>query len=248
MNHLAIFFAVPVLYAGIQALELTAVLARISGTKCGAPMLGFSIQQTVYMGTRLLLVAMLPMLGYLVDSGISLRNFAIMSHASLLLAGILGSVVLVNRRRLVSYYIGVIVSYKENHSLWRAFLKPHFNGNGKDKVSSFAFGTLKDKEARKIFFYALIVFVIYASGVFLSFYISAAIPEYRATLSQMSGIFNALGAFLLTFILEPKISSRIDDRAENASDLIMALFLGRLFAIALVAQVFIFTMFWLINV
>lgn len=237
------------LYSGVQLLELTAVLARIAGIAENKPMLGLSIQHSVYMGTRLLTVFLLPMLGVLVDAGISLEDYRLISHLSLLGSAFLGIGVFSLRTWIVRYYCRIILRYGRSGNLMTAFLP------GPSPVSERAAGlyipdireVISHESSRKLFVLALIVFLIYSTGIFLSFYAALIFPEWSTSLSHAAGIFTALGGFILTFMIEPKISSSIDVRDPNAPKMIVSLFLGRLTVLAIFGQLFLALVYWPIH-
>lgn len=240
-----IVFIVPLLYGLIQLLELSAVLARISGLKSGNHLLGYSIQQSIYMGTRFFLVMLMPAMGLIVDQGIETSTYQLITHTSLLISAVFGMLVLWQRARLINYYSRVIIIYKKSGKFTRSFfLALKAAGGETAPIEKPAIGLfLEHPETRKTFFFSLIVFSTYSVGMFLSFYFALQFFEYRASISQLSGILNALGALLLTFIVEPLISQRIDEKHEHAETLVMALFLGRLVAVAVAGQIILFLVY-----
>lgn len=235
-----------ILYSGVQLLELTAVLARIAGIAEKKPMLGLSIQHSVYMGTRLFTVFLLPMLGLLVDAGISLADYRSMSHLSLLGSALLGIGVYFLRTWIVRYYCRIILRYGVSGNLMTAFLpgpspaSEHVAGLDVPDVTE----VIGCERSKRLFILALIVFLIYCTGIFLSFYAALIFPEWRTSLSHASGVFTALGGFILTFVIEPKISSSIDVRDLDAPKMIVSLFLGRLAVLAILGQLLLALVYW----
>ncbi|AKM08245.1 hypothetical protein AM2010_2186 [Pelagerythrobacter marensis] len=231
--------AVPLLYGGIQAIEMSAILARIAGLRVSKSMSGYALQQSVYMATRLLLVMLLPLLGLAIDSGIDKDRYAVMVHASLAVSFIAGAAVILLRKSIIRYYSGVLLRHDQSGNYISSFfsLSNTAVSEGVD---------LRIGAGGRIFFFSVIVFTIYSSGMFLSFYLAALIPEYRASISQSSGVINALGALLLTFVIEPKISRSIDKASADATDLIFALLIGRWFAVSVVAQILLIIVFWIV--
>lgn len=229
---------VPVLYGGIQTLELSAVLARLAGIEMGRNMMGYALQQSIYMGTRFLLVLLLPLLGLAVDSGMSRETFALMSHLSLLSAAILGGGIIIFRNTLVAYYCGVLKSYETGGRYFRSFFTPTIDHQQTYQVP-FEF-----PKQRSILCSSVVVFTIYSTGMFMSFFAAILIPEYRTSISQSSGILNALGAVLLTFVIEPAISKNIDLDTEDAPRMVFALFFGRWLAVSVMGQLVLLILFW----
>lgn len=229
MNN-ALMTAVPILYGGIQTLELSAILARIAGIEMKRNMTGYALQQSIYMGTRLLIVLLLPILGLAVDTGMSRTQFMVMSHLSLLAAAIFGLIIIIFRNYIIKYYCEVLFKYDNSGSLLTSFFNTgNFNRNIKHSNISLP-------KNRRILFLSIIVFSVYSIGMFLSFFIAIIVPDYRTTITQSSGIINSLGAFLLTFFIEPAISKNIDLDTEDAPKMVIALLLGRWLSVALVGQ------------
>ncbi|WP_338446758.1 DUF2837 family protein [Pelagerythrobacter marensis] len=234
-----IMLVVPILYGGIQAIEMSAILARIAGLQVSKSMSGYALQQSVYMATRLLLVMLLPLLGLAIDAGIDKDSYAIMAHVSLIISFLAGGVVVSFRKSIVKYYSGILLRHDETGKYISSFFSP--------KIPSMELAAdLKIGAGRQVLFVSIIVFTIYSSGMFLSFYLAALIPEYRASISQSSGIVNALGALLLTFVIEPRISRCIDRASRDAADLVFSLLIGRWLAVSVIAQLLLLIIFWIL--
>ena len=238
----ALLFIIPICYGCIQFLELSAVLARIAGIRKERVMLGYSIQQSVYMGTRFFLVAILPLLGLMVDRGITHYQFEMVAHASLFLATILGFVAFFLAPKMVAYYGSVIEGYGTGQTFIRSFFVRPPKKEERILRSSL-FDLLKNPETRKTFMLSNLVFVIYSTGMFASFYFALLFFDYRASISHMSGVVNAFGAVVLTFVVEPHISKSMDTRDSVATDLIFSLFWGRLFATGVTGQLLLLALF-----
>lgn len=240
MQHI-LLIAVPALYGGIQALEMSAVLARIAGMQMGRNMTGYALQQSIYIGTRFLLVMLLPLLGLAVDLGMSPEKFALMAHLSLLNAALLGLIIILFRNRIISYYCGVLRAYDHTDNYVRSFFSPDYSG-GRDHILSLAL-----PRDRYLVVSGVIVFSVYAIGMFIAFFAAVTFPEYRASISQSSGIINALGAVLLTFFIEPAISRNIDIATDEAPKMIFALLFARWLSVALIGQLVLVGLFAVIG-
>lgn len=245
MSVALVLWAVPILYAGVQMIEFSAVLTRVSGIASGNHVLSYSVQQSVYMGTRLLFVMLLPLLGFVVDSEVALGTYAVMTHAGLALATLAGLAIYWGRAGLIRYYVRLMEDYKVRGNLFRAFLV--FLKRPADPVTVTTTVSMKSvlatPESRRILMLSTLIFSVYGVGMFISFYFALLFYENRAAISQLSGIINALGAVLLTFVVEPRVSQRIDQGHENAADLVMALFCGRLLSVAVAGQVILAVIF-----
>lgn len=236
-----ILAGVVISYGAIQFFELTAVLARIAGIKTDAIVTGYSIQQSVYMLTRFFMVALLPLLGFVVDTGTDKLSFEITAHLSLLVATIFGVFSLVFSNKIIAYYCSIITKYKIGGSFLRAFLTSPKNTIS-DKRPPFI-KIIKNREALITLLQSNFVYLIYSTGIFVSFYMALLFSEYRASISQMSGVINAFGAVLLTFVVEPRISRAIDLKSKDSTELVFSLFWGRILATAISGQCLLFVLF-----
>lgn len=235
VNYL--WYMIPVCYAAIQSLELIALLARIAGVERDSIMLGYAVQQSIYMGTRLFLLLMLPALGYLVDAGITLSEFRQLMHVSLALAGLGGLCILIFVRSFIRYQSRVIQMLKENSSMIPAFI---ISFSSSTQVSQTVWSPMSYFPSRNSiapFLLSALVYWVYSVGSILTFYVALLFPENRATLTQLSGAVNALAAVLLTLIVEPRVSRSIDERSADSIALIMAMFWGRLVSVIILGQV-----------
>lgn len=207
-------------------------------------MLGYSIQQAVYVGTRLFLVMLLPMLGLVVDTRIAVSSYQIMAVSALAGAAALSLLVYLLQGRVVGYYQNVISNYQRTGNFARSFIaRSSIAASVRTSVTAQFQLVRVNPEARRIVYQSAIVFAIYGTGVFISFYAALSNFEYRASISQLSGIINSIGTVLLTFFIEPRISRGIDADRPDAEILVHALLLGRLFGVAFVSQLLLLAAF-----
>ncbi|WP_133240356.1 lipid II flippase family protein [Pararhodobacter oceanensis] len=240
----SLVFLVPICFAAIHLLEFTGIMARLSGIRAKSHMLGYSIQQAVYVGTRLFIVALLPMLGLIVDTRIDAKQYMVMAISALAGAAILSLSAYILHGYFVGYYDSVILKYKKSGNFATSFFS---TAKGQDRSSVSIIERinliLSNTEGRRILIQSAIVFAIYGTGIFISFYFALLNFEYRASISQLSGVVNSIGTVLLTFFIEPRISRGIDAEREDAEDLIHALLIGRLFGVAVLGQVILMLAF-----
>jgi len=246
MSLIWTFLMISLLYGLIQAIELAAILARIAGVKSDNKVLGYSVQQSVYMATRLMIVCFLPLLGFVVDVGVSKNAYHWLSHLSLVAACGLGFFVILFRARIVNYFSDVVQRFSVKKSgLFKCFFfcLPGLakNGGGEDVREIFNVSA-----ARKVFLLSLLVYSIYSCGVFISFYLALIFPEHKVSLSQVSGVVNALAAFLLAFVIEPRIATEVDGNQEFSMKLLYALLYGRFISVFLVGHLIFLAVFYFI--
>lgn len=234
-----ICFIVIICFASIQFIEVSSFFARYSGIYIGKKTLAYALQNAVFMLTRFFTMALLPLLGLLIDFGVDRTEYLYMVSGAFICSGILGLVVVYFRSYIVSGFISVLESVSSGKSLFISLLKlPFFIKNKKNiNVAKPKFSYLIKS---KIFWLSAIVFAVYALSVFMVFFVSLNFPDYRASISQLSGVTNALATVLLTFIIEPKISVAIDkDSNDEALNMLFSLILGRIAGVFIISQSFV---------
>ena len=241
-----ICFIVIICFASIQFIEVSSFFARYSGIYIGKKTLAYALQNAVFMLTRFFTMALLPLLGLLIDFGVDRTEYLYMVSGAFICSGILGLVVVYFRSYIVSGFISVLESVSSGKSLFISLLKlPFFIIKNKKNinVSKPKFSYLIKS---KIFWLSAIVFAVYALSVFMVFFVSLNFPDYRASISQLSGVTNALATVLLTFIIEPKISVAIDkDSNDEALNMLFSLILGRIMGVGLISQFIVLLMVFL---
>lgn len=210
-------FLVVILFSVVHLIEVSAFFSRLSGVISGYTALGYALQNSVFMLTRVFTMALFPLLGFIVDAKIPQAHYILMVSISLLLAALFGFFIILLRRRVVSAFCEVIEKYNKKGSLFVHLLfLPFFF------IRSIVCNMEKGEvDFRSSFFVGgFFVFGIYSISVFLSFFFGLVFYEYRATITQLSGISNAIATIVLTFYIEPRLSSIIDkDRSKAASSL-----------------------------
>lgn len=220
LSQIAIY-AIPVLFALIHFLEFSSYYCRIAGLETGAKVLSYSYQQMFFVGTRFFFIALMPLIGFVIDSKVPIDSYISMLHLSMLFASL---------AYIISFLLKDKIIYLVKFKLDRGFKKnTEFN---KFSINS----VLKN---RKLIFLSSIVFCCYALGVFLAFYFALSYYEYRATISQLSGVVNGLATVLLTFIVEPILAKEIDEDNPDAINMIFSLLLGRFIGVALLSHLII---------
>ncbi|WP_180062670.1 lipid II flippase family protein [Acinetobacter sp. YH12114] len=220
-------YLIPILFCLIHFVEFTSYLSRIAGLTVGYPMLGYSFQQMFFVGTRFLFIALMPLIGYMVDKQIPTNDYLNMLFACMLLASI--SYV------IVFFFRGVFIEKISKLVLIKS-------GSEQAQINyfnSFSFeGLLKYK---KNIFLSAIVFCGYSLGVFIAFYFALIFHEYRTTLSQLSGVINGFATVLLTFIIEPKLAKSFDEKNKDCINLLYSVLFGRFLGVAILSPLVILT-------
>lgn len=174
-----------------------------------------------FVATRFFFIALMPLIGFIVDGQVSRDSYIFMLHISMLLTGIGYILSFILRGRVIQYVENKLITKSDQLS------------------SSIEFKGLSCVELckhKKIIYLSSIVFCCYALGVFLAFYYASIFYEYRATIGQLSGVINGLATVLLTFIVEPLLAKEIDSNNPNAINMVYSLLLGRFIGVAIISH------------
>lgn len=217
--------AVVACFAFIHLLEYLGYYARIAGHLARRRATGYAIQNAINTLTRFFYLLMMPVLGFIVDRGMELGSYLRMGLAALGAAACACLIVHGLRYRCIGWLLRFVA---QGHDRELAMLELQ-------SLRRSLRQSARDHDGR-IWMPACIVFTCYAIGVLAAYFCALAIHDYRATISQLSGVVNGLATVLLTFVLEPRIARTIDRHDSTEAYLVIqALLRGRLLAIVVVA-------------
>lgn len=245
MNYNLLILAVIICFCCIHVIEVLSFMARISGVKENKRSLAYSLQNAIFMLTRFFMMALLPVLGLLIDKGVSKAIYLVMVFCSLLGAAFFSYLVFLFRHKVISAFSRIIRNIINGKSIFKEIIFfPYY----------FLSTKVEEKNKKKnivinryIFLSSAIVFCIYSLSVFMVFFIALFFPDYRTMISQLSGVTNAFATVLLTFIIEPKISKSIDldENVEKSENMLLSLVLGRIFGVGSISLLIVLFTFFL---
>ncbi|NAR82143.1 DUF2837 family protein [Acinetobacter haemolyticus] len=246
MNYNVLILAVIICFTCIHIIEVLSFMARIAGVKENKKSLAYSLQNAIFMLTRFFMMALLPVLGLLIDKGVSKGTYIFMVFCALLGASFFSFIVFLLRDKVIGAFSIIINNIAKGRSIFKEIiLFPYYFFKPIESSQR-----LKHKVVinTSIFISSSIVFCIYSLSVFMVFFIALFFPEYRTMISQLSGVTNAFATVLLTFIIEPNISRSIDlnENTEQSENLLLSLVLGRIFGVGVISQLIIFGCFYVI--
>ncbi len=225
-------YIVPVLFGLIHLIEFSSYLSRVAGLRVGYPMLGYSFQQMFFVGTRFLFIALMPLIGFLVDSKISANDYIYMLFLSMLSATLAYFLVFLFKEKIINI-MSLLISRKTDV-----------------KIISVSQSEIVYRKIilnnKKTIFLSAVVFCCYSLGAFIAFYFALIFYDYRTTISQMSGVVNGFATVLLTFIIEPMLAKKFDERDEQTVEILYSVLVGRFIGICFCSQ-FIILILWLIS-
>lgn len=214
--------------AVIHLVETLSYGARLAGVKTRRLYLAACIFSLIALTARTANLIQAPLLGYYVDSIILINNIPVLerSFRLIILAATFGSLaalfILPTFTNIFIYLIGslersgslgmmLLDLFNADHLLRRAFLRLRRSFGRPGLYFSLPFFHGK-KIARHILLLYIIVASINTVGVLSAIYAGALLPDYRLTVSQMSGIINGFSTIILTFFIDP-YASLITDHA-----------------------------------
>lgn len=228
---------VVVLFGAVHLIEVSGFMARAAGVSIGRRAGAYALQNAVNMTTRFFQMALLPALGLLVDLGQTQRAYLLMVLAALAAATLASLLVVMARGRLKALFADTLERNAAGQNLLPLLLSAPLRvwrtaPMARDPLN------LRSAMSNRLFWLSATVFAIYAGSMFLVFYGALLFPDYRASISHLSGLTNAFAALILTFVVEPRISHQIDQEGapDAAIGLLMQLVAGRIFGVALFAS------------
>lgn len=236
MSYNLLILIVIVCFSCIHIIEVLSFMARIAGVKENKKSLAYSLQNAIFMLTRFFMMALLPVLGLLIDKGINKSNYLFMVFCALLGASFFSILVFLVREKVIHAFSIIINNIAKGKNIFKEILLFPFYFFAKNKEKKI------EKQPfiinRSIFISSSIVFCIYSLSVFMVFFIALFFPDYRTMISQLSGVTNAFATVLLTFIIEPKISRSIDlnENSVQSENMLLSLVLGRVFGVGFISQ------------
>lgn len=229
-----IYVLVVFIFSIIQFIEVSSYLARVSGVSSDDRAFAYAMQNAVMMITRAFAMILLPLLGYLVDVGVEKDTYIYIVRFSFFFATIATCCVWFVRGAVVNSFFLVISRFKIKGNLFVCifYFFPIYLIRSGFRVGNDKVDILLDR----FFFSVVFVYTVYALSGFVAFYFGLVFHEYRSTISQLSGVTNALATILLVFVVEPQIAKKIDEDPVCAKKLIYNLIMARIVGVAIPAQ------------
>lgn len=238
------FFLIALLsYSFMQFIETVSFGSRLAAKLTGRLSLGTTLQNSIYVASRLFLPPLLLSLSYLIESGLSIQFFLLVS-AILTIAGFFGSLlVLINFNYFQLLFQHLFKQY-ESSSIPVAILKVLFSKKSDSNLINLeVIPSIRALSPQKIITSVLAYFFL-STGFLITFCGAIAIPEYRMTMSQLTTVFHGIGAMILAMYIDPMISRSLDKELKNTYwiENIYSIFVGRLIA-SLIASIGFLTLY-----
>jgi len=231
-------------YVLFQAIEIASFGARVAGRITNRSALGTTLAQTIYTGSRFLLILFLPSLGYIVESGISIDDYLALVIVAFILTLIVSTIIIIKLNSLQQFYQAVFHEYAKSTipvALLKSLIlkKTDFDAQACEK---FTF----EKVILKKTLVSFLAYIFLTTGFFVAFMLSVLFPENRLTLSQFTSFFHGFGAVIFAFYLDPMLSRSIDSYSDDVTWLknVYSILLGRI--LSYLAMIFLILFFLLL--
>ena len=207
-------------YIIFQTIETISFGSRVAGKVVSRRALGTTLQQTIFTGSRLFLVLLLPTLAYLVEQKISIEAYTTVVIISLFSTSLIGFLVLLELNYFQKFFQKVF-SFYEAQYMPSAILRAIFGKKNVDPNSLLSIPNFSLKYiALKKTIVSFVAYTFLTTGFFITFMLALIFFDYRLTISQFAVVFHGFGAILVGFYLDPMLSRSIDETAENEAWLI----------------------------
>jgi len=238
---ISLIIIIVISYILLQAIETIAFGSRVAGRVVARHALGTTLQQSLFTGSRLFLVFLLPALAYLVEKKIDIELYTGLVITSLFLSFLIACFVLFKLNSFQKFFQKIFTLYDGQH-MPVAITKVIF---GKSKLDSNLLTSIPDFSMEHVIQKKIIVSFIantfLTTGFFVTFLLALTFFEYRLTLSQLSAFFHGVGAIIVGFYLDPMLSRSIDAIDDDKSWLmnVYSIFLGRILSYLISSMAFI---------
>ena len=203
---------VSIAFTGYAILDIFSLAVRVSGALVNANAVGSSYEKMINTIKRVFIVVYPPVLGILLVKKSYYVIFLCITF-SYIGAGLACLLIALNQKFIISYFIGVIYKFRSHPNTIMSFASNPFKKVDANTIDEFNWGRgivsslLIEK---KLTFSYIWVGFIYSSSVFLINSMAIIFSKYNTIILQMIGFYSALGTVLLSFLIDPRISSNLD--------------------------------------
>lgn len=189
-------------------IDMASFGSRVAGRVTNRVAVGTTLQLSIMTLSKFFLVPFLPLLGYLVESGIQIKNYLILVIACYLLT-FLVSIFILLKINTFQFFFQKLFSHFENSTIPFALLKTILNKNKSIELKackSFSFKRIIIKKT----IVSCFAYIFIITGFFAAFMLGILYPENRLTLSQLTATFHGIGTIILAVYIDPMLSRSID--------------------------------------
>jgi hypothetical protein len=230
-------------YFGMHFVDMASFGSRVAGRVISRAGLGTTLQLSIMTLSKFALVPFLPVLGFLVESGILIEDYIALIIISFLFT-FLGSVFILLKLDSFQRFFQKLFHNYENSTIPIALFKTIFNMNQNLELKpckGFSF----DKIIFKKTLLSCFAYIFIISGFFAAFMLGILYPENRLTLSQLTATFHGVGTIIFAVYLDPMLSRSIDLYDDDITWInnVYSIILGRVisyFIVLIALSIFLF--------
>jgi hypothetical protein len=224
----------------MQFIENVSFGSRVAGKLANRLSLGTTLQHSIFTVSRLFLPPLLLSLSFLIESDLGIQLF-LLTAAILTTSAFLASLlVLINFNSYQLLFQHLFIRYEFN-TIPIAIVKVLFGkSNQLNQVNLEYIPKIRNLSLKKIITSSFAYFFL-STSFLIAFSFAILIPEYRMTMSQLTSVFQGVGAIVLSMYIDPMISRSLDVELENSDwiENIYSIFIGRLLSYLLASSIFI---------
>ena len=224
----------------MQFIENVSFGSRVAGKLANRLSLGTTLQHSIFTVSRLFLPPLLLSLSFLIESDLGIQLF-LLTAAILTTSAFLASLlVLINFNSYQLLFQHLFIRYEFN-TIPIAIVKVLFGkSNQLNQVNLEYIPKIRNLSLKKIITSSFAYFFL-STSFLIAFSFAILIPEYRMTMSQLTSVFQGVGAIVLSMYIDPMISRSLDVELENSDwiENIYSIFIGRLLSYLLASSVFL---------
>jgi len=229
-----------VCYTLMQFIEAASFGSRVAGKLTNRLSLGSSLQHTFFTISRLFLPPLLFSLSFMIESDLSIQLFLMIAFFLTISAFIASLVVFLNFNYFQLLFQKLFIRYQDNSipvAIFKVFLGKKITFNMVDMETIPKIKTLSIKKI----FSAVVAYFFLTTSFLIAFSFAILIPDYRMTMSQLTSIFQGVGALILTMYIDPMIGRSLDTKLENINwvNNICSIFIGRLLSYLFASIIFL---------
>ena len=235
------FFLIALLcYVLMQFIENVSFGSRVAGKLANRLSLGTTLQHSIFTVSRLFLPPLLLSLSFLIESDLGIQLFLLTAAILTTTAFLASLLVLINFNSYQLLFQHLFIRYEFN-TIPIAIVKVLFGkSNQLNQVNLEYIPKIRNLSLKKIITSSFAYFFL-STSFLIAFSFAILIPEYRMTMSQLTSVFQGVGAIVLSMYIDPMISRSLDVELENSDwiENIYSIFIGRLLSYLLASSIFI---------
>jgi hypothetical protein len=196
-------------YVVLQTLITISYGSRVAGGLSNNPALGTTIQHTFYVGSSVLLVLIMPISGFLIESNVTASLYFKVVFFSMLISSLMSYFILIYLEKVQKFFQKVFFYYSNNFiptAILKALSTKKIDYQYSEIKAPFSLSHISLKKC----FFSFIAYAFITSSYFVIFLLSIYYIDHRLTISQFNIALQGFGTFLISFYIDPILSRSID--------------------------------------